>query len=82
VLNDNMDIKIEKNIPIPCSHSERRISYANILRKMEKYDSIVVKNNAEAQVVRNVARRIKMKIVTRKLSNSQIRIWLLDTGSG
>lgn len=65
-------MKIESNIPIPCSrHSFRKVA---VFRDMKPGDSVVIPT-VEANAWRAVAYNHKIKITIRKISETETRLW-------
>lgn len=65
-------MKIEKNIPLP----KRRNQWADLARKMEVGDSVLLKNTAEALSLGLAVKRIfKGKVTTAKQACGNIRTW-------
>ena len=69
------EIKIERNIPIPAT-AERFLGagVAGIMRKMKVGDSIVLKPPQRTTAISN-ARNIGIKVTTRKISPTEVRVW-------
>jgi hypothetical protein len=61
------EIQIEKGVPIPSRLSD-------VLKKMSVGDSIVVAPIRRASVT-SIAKFIGIKLVTRKLSETELRVW-------
>lgn len=67
-------IKIEKGIPIPRSHIQQRNAYVNTLSAMKIGDSVKAPKRTAPNWV-NAAHRHGMKITSRTLSDTEVRIW-------
>lgn len=70
-------MKIEKNIPIP----PRKSGLISLtLREMKVGDSIVIPKSQDTSW-RTAAMRLKMDIVTRKISDTETRLWRVVKGN-
>tara|TARA_A100000172_G_C2957315_1_gene81226 strand:+ start:61 stop:306 length:246 start_codon:yes stop_codon:yes gene_type:complete len=71
--------KVESNIPI--KHKKGRDGKTNFLRSLNVGESFVISKNDTNESASNwyiIAKRLKMKIVTRTINNSEIRIWVVE----
>lgn len=63
--------KIEKGIPMP---KARKTGITDLLRSMQVGDSVLVtKKDARSMLVIN--KRVEIKIATRKVSETEMRVW-------
>lgn len=68
--------KIEKDVPIPIT-AGRPAKYLQILNQMIRNDSIAVPSNAIGSV-RSSARKVGIKIITRKENETTFRVWRIN----
>lgn len=68
--------KIEKDVPIPVT-AGRPAKYLQILNQMIRNDSIAVPSNAIGSV-RSSARKVGIKIITRKENETTFRVWRIN----
>lgn len=64
---------IEKGIPIPESKVEPTIT--SLIQEMVSGDSIVIHPRSRAGV-HNLAKRFNKQVVTRKIGENEIRVWV------
>ena len=72
-----MDIKIEKNIPIPVHHHAHG-KYVNVINQMEIGDSVTVENLKTRNSFYQCMKRKGYKAVTRRITDQgygAYRIW-------
>ena len=75
-LDETLDFKIEKNIPVPPQGVANK--YTQILDKMDFGDSIKVTNKMKDRIMAHVysfRRILKEKYQTRKVDKEYYRIW-------
>jgi hypothetical protein len=68
-----MDMKIEKNVPMP-ERSRNVMGLSALLKKMEIGDSIVIPKE-KRNVAGSTARSAGVKIATRAEGSNSVRIW-------
>lgn len=71
------DIKIEKNIEIPFSHTGRQ-TLTGLLRQLEVGDSFIYdieRRNAMNSLAVRVAKVSNKKFTSRRISEDTVRIW-------
>lgn len=68
-----MDIKIDKNIPIPDGRTRSR--YGLVAHQMEVGDSVNVPTQEERNSVCNYLKALGYKAVTQKQEDKTYRIW-------
>ena len=79
----NITIQIDKGIPVPDSRQGRsgdfNFAVSTALAKMGAGDSFVYsdgsKSRSRALIVRYVAQKAGVKVVIRKISESNFRVW-------
>jgi len=64
------EINIDKGIALPA----HKYKWADVFRRMEVGDSFVAPRTSQSACLL-VARRNRMKIATRKISATQLRVW-------
>lgn len=70
-----MEIKIEKNIPIP-SKSPVRNGFVDIFRQMEVGDSFLIpRGNIERSNLAPLAKLAGIKVSARLVDDNNIRVW-------
>lgn len=69
-----MNIKIEKNIPIPTIQNGRLPYLKKALEKMDYGDSFLVDKETKRGSARIVAKRLGITVVTKRVKNG-FRIW-------
>jgi len=69
-----MNIKIEKKVPLP---SRGRNNYRLVYEQMEPGDSFKIQKN-QYQAALMAARRLGLKITTRKIDEGSLRVWLVS----
>lgn len=75
-----MPIKIEKNVPFPKRQSHNG-KWKTIIQKMSKGDSFLIplkykkKLETTTVIIRQSAKALGYKIVSRKVENKRVRIW-------
>lgn len=65
------NFKIENGVPMPDRYN--RGSIASLLRSMEVGDSCVIPRRSSN--LHSCAKRVGMKVATRKVSETEVRIW-------
>ena len=70
-------VRIEKNIPLPVAG--RGSKWTDVLKKMDKGDSILFPKEGQASSFMQVARKNKCVIVSRKVEGGT-RVWLTKKG--
>lgn len=71
-----MELKIEKNIPIPMSRNDHR-QYIRLAEKMEIGDSIFVEKLALKETLRTALKKVKFLTRTKKEKNGW-RVWRVE----
>ena len=68
---------IESGIPIPPLNKNPRSGvYVNTLRQMKPGDSIAL-TKKQCAYVTEAAKRIKLKVTTRRIGDDEFRLWML-----
>ncbi len=70
-------MKIDKNIPIPPIKQGVGGGITSTLRSMKAGESFVIPINSRA-VVTSCARSAQIKIITRTISPTQLRVWVVS----
>ena len=69
-----MEIKIEKNIPVP-KYTRRRSKYYFVAKEMRVGDSVHVLERKTANVLYSYIQKTGGKSISRKLEDGTFRVW-------
>lgn len=69
-----MEIKIEKNIPVP-KHTRRKSKYYIVAKEMETGDSVQVLERKDANSLYSYILKTGGKSISRKLEDGTFRVW-------
>lgn len=73
-MEKNSCFKIDKGIPIPRSHIHQPNSFVNTLKAMKIGDSVQVSKRTHPNWI-GAAHRHGMKVTSRTMSDTEVRIW-------
>lgn len=75
-----MDIKVEKNIPIPASAKKKTLEWMEKMRSLETGDSFTLEGKNAYSTPMNAGKKLGFEMTQRLIGPNQYRIWVGKKG--